>query len=470
MNVQNFVRYIFLSLRVQRSNLRQNHWIASSLTLLAMTFFLSFAPVATLAAKPDIEEFSLENGLHVIVIEDHRIPAVSHNLLFKFGAADDPSGKSGLAHYMEHMLFQGTKKHKPNEYNMLIAAKGGKTNAFTTADYTGYWVNIAKEHLPLVMELEADRMQNLQSSDAEFAKEKKVILEERRMRVDNNPAALFDEQIKAALYLNHHYGTPIIGWAREMQALDKPAVMDYYKKYYNPANAVLVLAGDITVNTARNLVDKYYADIKPRGHAVPERKQEPPQLASRRLSMSNALVKQPEWLRTFVTPSYGWKREENKDKFIPLMIADYLLGGGKTSRLYKILVEEKRLAQSVYTDFNPFRRGPGEFSIGVVPLDAAKLPEIEKIIESEISKFIKTPPSTAELERAKTQLLASNVYLQDGLQSLAQVMGHLAMIGLSLDYYFKWEETIEKVTAKQVSDSLKLLDDNYSVTGVLSGK
>ncbi len=422
------------------------------------------------AEKPAIHDFSLENGLRVIVIEDRRIPAVSHNLLFKFGAADDPRGKSGLAHYMEHMLFQGTKKYKPNAYSKLIAAKGGKTNAFTTADYTGYWVNIAKEHLPLVMELEADRWENLQSADAEFTKEKQVILEERRARVENNPGALFAEQMNAALYLHHPYGIPIIGWKNEMERLDKPAVMDYYQRYHTPKNAVLILSGDISLSHAKMLANRFYAPVKSRGQVLPERNQEPPQLAPRRIAMQHKRVKQVELGKAYVTPSYGWKAEGNQQHFIPLMVADYLLGGGKTSRLYQLLVEEKRLAQSASTDFNPFRKGPGEFELNIVPVNATKLPEIEKLIAVEFDKLKNNPPTEAELNRAKTQLIAGNTYLRDGLQSLAQVMGHLAMIGLPLDFYFTWEETIEKITAQQVSESLRLLDEDYSVTGVLSPK
>ncbi len=422
------------------------------------------------AVQPDIHEYELKNGLRVIVIEDDRIPAISHNLLFKFGAADDPRGKSGLAHYMEHMLFQGTAKYKPNEYSKLIAAKGGKTNAFTTADYTGYWVNIAKEHLPLVMELEADRWENLQSSDEEFAKERQVILEERRSRVENNPDALFSEQLNAALYLHHPYGIPIIGWKSEMESLSKAAVMDYYQRYHHPDNAVLVLSGDITLAQAKELTAKYYDGVKPRGESLPARNVEPPQLAPRQLTMQHERVKQPEWRKLCVMPSFGWQREEYQQHFIALMIADYLLGGGKTSRLYQLLVEEKRLAQSVGTDYNPFRKGPGKFSIYAEPVKADNLTEIKKIIAAEITKLHKTPPSSAELKRAKTQLTASNIYLLDGLQSLARVMGHLAMIDLPLDYYAKWESEIAKVTAAQVSDSLKLLNENQCAEGTLLPK
>lgn len=420
------------------------------------------------ATQSHVHEFTLQNGLHVIVIEDNRIPAVSHNLLFKYGAADDPRGKSGLAHYMEHMLFQGTKKLAPNEYSRRIAAKGGQTNAFTTADYTGYWVNIAKENLPLVMELEADRWQNLHSSEQEFAKEKQVILEERRSRVENNPGALFAEQMNAALFLHHPYGTPIIGWKKEMEGLSREDVIAYYARYHNPQNAILVLSGDITKAHAMALVNQYYAAIPKRGMSIAPMVTEPPHLASRTLEMTHERVQRMEWGKAYVTSSFGWKRGEGDDAhLIPMMIADYLLGGGKASRLYQLLVEEKKLAQSVSSDFNPFRRGPGEFALNVVPVEAKHLPEIKSVIAKEIAKLKQNPPSVAELNRAKTQLLASNIYLRDGLQSLAQVMGHLAMIGLPLDFYFNWENSIESITAQQISDSLKLLEESYSVTGLL---
>jgi zinc protease len=441
-----------------------------SLRSLRMTIGVAFAVFFCFSAQaeePEIHEFTLENGLEVVIIEDHRIPVVSHNLLLRFGAADDPRGKSGLAHYMEHMLFQGTKKQAPNSFSKQIAAKGGKTNAFTTADYTGYWVNIAREHLPLVMELEADRWENLQSTKESFAREKQVILEERRSRVDNNPGALYAEQMNAALYLHHPYGTPIIGWAKEMQALDQNAVMHYYKTFHSPKNAVLVLSGDIEEEEARELIERYYGEIEPRGLRVGKRVAEPPQLAARRLQMQHPRVKQPQWDKVYVTPSYGWKAEMDREHIIPLMIADYLLGGSKTGRLYQRLVEKEKLAQSAASDFNPFRRGPGEFSLSVTPLKAEGLPKIEQIIVEELSKLSQNPPSGEELARAKAQLMAGNIYLRDGLQSLARVMGHLKMIGLPLDYYKQWEKEVEAVTAEQVSESLALLEEPYSLTGTL---
>lgn len=417
---------------------------------------------------PKIEEFTLDNGMHVIVVEDHRVPAVSHNLLMRLGAADDPRGKSGLAHYLEHMLFQGTEQYKPNEFSKIVASHGGQTNAFTTADYTGYWVNIAKEHLPLVMKLEADRLQHLNPPEQDFLKEQQVILEERRSRVDTNPSALFAEQMDALLYYHHPYGTPIIGWANEMAALNRDDVMAYYQRYYKPEHMVLVLSGDVTQDEAKDLVEAHYEGLKNDGaEPVPMRNREPQQRGPRQFEMHHALVTQPNWQRSMLAPSYNWQKEEAGEHILPLMIAEHLLGGSKTSRLYTLLVEEKALATSVSVSYNPFRLGPGEFSIYVTPKEAKDLPEIERLIEAEIVALQKQAPSKEELKRAKTQMIAANVFLRDGLQSLARVVGHLAMIQLPLDYYFTWEEKVEAVTAQQVSKSLAVLDHKASVTGVL---
>lgn len=430
-------------------------------------FSLFFPTLCFASSQPEIENFTLDNGLQVIVIEDHRIPAISHNLLFRFGAADDPQGKSGLAHYMEHMLFQGTKTVKPNEYSHRIAAKGGRTNAFTSADYTGYWVNITKDELPLVMELEADRWQYLSPTPDDFEREKQVILEERRMRVDNNPMALFREQFNATLFLHYPYRIPIIGWADEMKRLSRQDVLDYYTNYHHPGNAVLVIAGDIETEEVKKLATRYYGSIPARGESVPPRVAEPPHLAPRRIEMHHAQVKQASWRRSFMTPSYGWNAEKNKQHFIALMIADYLLGGSRTARLYQTLVEEQQLAQHVNSSFNPFTRGPGSFTFSATPTDETNLPEIERLIAEELRKLRQHPPREEELQRAKTQLIAGNIYLQDGLQPLARVIGLLSILDLPLDYYFNWEEQVQAVTAQQVSDSLSLLDEKASVTGTL---
>jgi zinc protease len=424
--------------------------------------------VAAQAEAPlPISEFKLKNGMEVVLIEDHRIPAISHNLLFRVGAADDPRGQSGLAHYLEHMLFQGTKNYRPNEYSHLIANKGGKTNAFTSADYTGYWVNISKERASLVMKLEADRLQYLNPAQPDFDKEKRVILEERRMRVENNPNALFAEQLNALLYYHHPYGTPIIGWAKEMEVLDRATVMQYYRDYYHPGNAVLVLAGDFKTKEMRALVEHYYGVIpKRKGQPVP-RVEEPPQLGARSFVMHHPQVQQPEWQKSYLVPSYHWKHEENKLHIFPLMLVEQIAGGSNTSRLYRRVVEQEKLATDISVSYNPFTLGPGEFEIAATPVSAKAIPKIEMVISEEMAKLAKEPVTADELARAKTQMIASNVYLRDELQSLAQVMGHLKMMEMPLDYYFGWPEKVEAVTPQQMQESLKMLKEHHSVTGQL---
>jgi zinc protease len=437
--------------------------------LTAFWAMMSYGEAAQAVALPKITEFTLKNGMDVVMIEDHHIPAISHNLLFRVGAADDPRGKSGLAHYLEHMLFQGTKRYQPNEYSHQIANKGGQHNAFTSADYTGYWVNIAKENLPLVMELEADRLSHLNPTQANFDREKQVILEERRMRVDNNPEALFDEQMNALLYYHHPYGTPIIGWQKEMEALDRPTVMQYYREYYHPANAVLVLAGDFNPATLRKQVEQYYGGITAGTQHPAPRLEEPPQLGMRRFTMHHAQVQQAQWQRSYLTPSYHWQ-DKNTAHLIPLMIAEHLLGGSKTSRLYRRLVEQDKVATAVSVSFNPFTLSMGQFDVYATPISAKAIPAIEKAVKEELAALQKTPPSEEEMARARTSFIASGIYARDGLQSLAQIMGHLKMIHLPLDYYFTLDEKVAATTADQVQKSLGLLNPDYSVTGVLLPK
>ncbi len=444
--------------------------IIMAVAWLAVTIMSAIASDEIRDKQPNIYQEKLSNGLDVIIIEDHRIPAVSHNLLFRLGAADDPVGKSGLAHYLEHMLFQGTHKYAANEYSRIVAAKGGRSNAFTNFDYTGYWVNTATDNLAEVMMLEADRFQNLNPTEEDFTKEKQVILEERRTRVENNPNALFAEQIRAILYYHHPYGTPVIGWHKEMAALTRDDVMDYYQQFYHLGNATLVLAGDIKANDAMNMVRKYYGNIAPRNGSTPPRVDEPPQLGARYFTMHHQQVKQPKWQRKLLVPSYGWRFQQNKHYILPLMVAEYLLGGSKASRLYRRLVEQEKLATGVAVSYNAFRNGPGEFSIYVTPINTESIKDIELIISEEIAKLRNTPPDNAEIQRAKAQLIADNVYIRDGLQPLAKVIGHLRMLGLPLDYYFTWEEKIDAITAEDVAASLQLLDMNYSVTGVLLPK
>lgn len=433
---------------------------ALSFLFAASALFPSYAE-----STPKIESFSLANGLQVVVIENHRIPAVSHMLWFRVGAADDPQGKSGLAHYHEHAMFLGTKKYGPGQYSNIIMKNGGQQNAFTGYDATSYYINIHKSELPLAMELEADRLRGLAASEADMEKEKQVIIEERRARIENNPQALLEEQMNAALFRHHPYKTPVIGWMHEMQGLTRQDVMDFHQRWYHPNNAVLVISGDITPGEVRPLAQKYYGGLA-RGK-LPARRWnvEPPQNTERHLVMHHKNVKQPQLRRSYMASSLGFGK---KDASPALFVLSQLLGGGKTSRLYQSLVVEQKLAASIDTGYNAFAIGPAEFSILITPEKDISLEALEKALEYELQKFSPENITDKELETAKTQLKAEAIYARDGLSGMAHIMGWLVIAGLDKDYFSRWPSLIEAVSKSQLAQAAKdTLTDQQSVTAYL---
>lgn len=436
-------------------------------TLLAFSLALSATPA--LAEEQRIDTFTLKNGMEVIVMENHRVPAVNHTLWFRVGAADDPVGKSGLAHYHEHMMFQGTAKHKAGEYSDIIARLGGRQNAFTGHDATAYYASIDVKNLPRLMELEADRLRGLHPTPENALKEREVIIEERRSRTDNVPEALFAEQMQAALYLNHPYQLPVIGWKHEMEGLTKDDAEAIHKRYYHPGNAVLVVAGDITAEQFKPLAEKYYGDI-PAGPKV-ERKwtSEPPQLSPRRLTMHHALVKLPSWHRTYLMPSMN---SGDKTQVLPLSVLENVLGGGKTGRLYDELVVKRKLASGISVGYQGFTLGPGEFSFSASPVPGVSIEKLEQAVTAELDKQLadigKNGITAAELSRAKTLLKAGMLYSRDGLEGAARTMGWLRAIGLPVSYYHEWPQHVDAVTAESVRNAARsAFDIRQSVTGVL---
>lgn len=406
---------------------------------------LAVAPAAVAApasAPPAIERFLLDNGLEVIVIPNHRVPAVSHMMWYHVGAADDPAGKSGLAHYHEHMMYQGTATLKRGDYSRIIAEKGGQENAFTGHDATSYYVTIVKKELPLVMELEADRMRGLNPDPADALKEKNVIIEERRARVENNPAALLAEQVNAALFRNHPYQIPVIGWMHEMEGLTAQDVLDFHERYYHPNNALLVVSGDVTGAEVKALAQRYYGGL-PQGK-LPARlwKDEPPQNAARRVRLRHANVRQPRWHRDYAAPSVAYGR---KDAALPLFLLSQLLGGGKASRLYTALVVQQKIASAVDVDYNGFTLGPATFSIDVVPAPGVTPSTVEKAVDKELAKVFEQGFGQEEVTRARTLLKAETLYARDGLSAMANIMGWVRICGLDADYFTRWPELIEAV-------------------------
>ncbi len=455
----------FRCLRTERTLRDGSQKITILAGALAQLASFAFIPSAHAASQQPIESFTLKNGMEVLVLPNHRVPAVNHMIWYRIGAADDPQGKSGLAHYHEHLMFKGSPKFGAGEFVRLVGKNGGDHNAFTGRDATSYYVTIAKDRLPLVMELEADRMRSLTVSDEEAAKEKQIIIEERRQRIDNSPAALLDEQMNATLFRNHPYHTPTIGWLHEMDGLSKKDVLGFHAKYYHPNNAVLVISGDITAAELKPLAEKYYGNLSRK--EVPQRHwlAEPPQLAARTVTLHHEHVKQPEFHRIYTASSmaYGEKKQA-----LPLFVLSYLLGGGKNNALYQSLVVEQKLAAGVDTSYDVYSRGPAEFSIDITPEKDVSLATLEKALDAELAKFLKNGVDAAALTRTKHLMQAETIYAREGLTGISNIMGWMVMANVPPEDFNRWPEMIGAVTAEQVMEAARtVLRPESSVTGYL---
>lgn len=427
--------------------------------------WLSWAASSPALASAPMQYFTLDNGLEVVVVPNHRVPAVAHIMWYRVGGADDPKGKSGLAHFLEHMMFQGTKTLKPGEYAETIARLGGKQNAFTSYDVTGYYAIIAKEHLETVMKLEADRMQAITPDEEQIAREREVILEERSARIDNYPQAQLAEAMQAAMYLHYPYQRPLIGWRHEMEGLNRDDVLTFFERYYHPGNAVLVLSGDITEEEAKPLAEQYYGGIAPGPDVSRSREVEPPHLASRRVTLVHEKVGKPQFSRDYLAPTYGWGDEA---QIIPLDIAAEMLGGGKTSHLYQRLVVERKLATGVSAGYSAFLLGPGAFSVSATPADGVSIESLEAAVDEELAAFLSGKLDEDAFARAKIQMKADTIYAREGLFTMGRIAGYVRMLELPLSYIVKWPEAVENVTIEHVRNALNsTLNMNHSVTGVL---
>jgi zinc protease len=430
----------------------------------ALVFSVIASPMAAEKVSAP-ESFTLENGLEVVVVPNHRVPAVSHMLWLRVGAADDPPGKSGLAHYHEHMMYEGTTAYKAGEYVDLVARAGGESNAFTGYDATAYYITIAKDKLPLAMSLEADRMRGLSSNAASAKKEKEVIIEERRARIENNPSALLSEQMRAALWRNHPYQRPSIGWMHEMEKLTMADTRRFHQAWYHPNNAVLILSGDITAKEARPLVERYYGGL-PSGNITKRHwTSEPPQNVERRIVMRHPNVQQPVWSRQYAAVGLGG---EDTGQALPLLVLSQLLGGGKTSVLYRSLVVDRKLASSADVQYDAFTLGPSGFEIIVTPEPDVTMEAVDKAVDEELARLLEKGFDEKDIARAKALLKAQSVYARDGLSGMARIMGWIRIVGLDKEYFMQWPEKIEAVTPKQLIEvSATTWKPDNSVTGWL---
>ncbi len=434
--------------------------------LAALLAVFLWAGLAHAQELPRPETFTLRNGLQVLVITDRRAPVVTHMVWYRVGAADEPRGASGIAHFFEHLMFKGTREIAPGEFSRTIARNGGEDNAFTSWDYTAYHERIARDRLELVMRMEADRMRNLRFSDETFAAERDVIGEERRQRVDNNPGAVLGERMRAMLWPHHPYGTPIIGWLHEIQALDRETALEFYRTWYAPNNAILVVAGDVDAAELRPLAERYYGRLQPTRN-LPSRTwvQDPPSVGPMRVTHRDEKVRQPSFSRTYRAISYG--TDEGRQAHA-LDVAIEILGGSETSRLYRALVEEQRIAVSAGASGNTSGLGGGSASIWATPVEGVPLERVEAAADTVLAEFLREGPTQAELARAKSSLAAAAIYARDSQESLANIYGASLASGESIEDVVNWGNDIEAVTAEEaLTMARQTFDLNASVTGWL---
>jgi zinc protease len=419
-------------------------------------------------ADEPVTTFTLDNGLKVVVIEDHRAPVVVQMIWYRVGAADEPPGHSGIAHFLEHLMFKGTEKVAPNAFSGIVEAQGGDDNAFTSWDYTAYFQRIAADRLDLVMEMEADRMRNLRLTEDDVATERQVILEERSQRTDSDPGALLTEQMRAAQYMNHPYAIPVIGWRHEMEALSREDALSYYERFYAPNNATLVIAGDVEPDAVKVLAEKHYGPLEPSDGIVPrDRPQEPPQLAERRLALADERVSEPYIFRTYLAP----ERDPGDQKMAAALtvLAELLGGNGQTSVLARALQFDRQVAVYSSAFYDGTSIDDGTFGIAVVPAQDISLETIEADLDRVLEDFLKTGPDPAALERIRTQVRAGEIYARDSVENLANQYGKGLSVGLTVEDIEGWDEALAAVTEAEVMDAARLvLDRKNAVTGWLT--
>ncbi|WP_310621127.1 M16 family metallopeptidase [Flexibacterium corallicola] len=435
---------------------------ASLVKALALGLFLS-SPAFALEKPPspsenkafkqiqiggEVETKTLDNGMQVVVIPDHRSPVVTHMVWYKVGAADEKPGKSGIAHFLEHLMFKGTTNTPEGEFSQKVSQVGGQENAFTSSDYTAYYQQVAKEHLPMVMRYEADRMENLVLTDKQVLPERDVVLEERAMRIDNSAAAQLAETFNQMIFTNHPYGTPVVGWEGEIANLNKEDAIEFYNTYYTPNNAVLVVAGDVTMDEVAPLAKATYGKLERRAEPGERIRPEIQNVrGEREVTLLDQRVAQPSLQMGWVVPSYT--TADNREAEALDIFAD-ILGGGTNSRLYKRLVVEEKLATSAGSWYNSTAVDDSQLKVFATPADSIELSTIENKLEAAIADIAQNGVTNEEVERSKRSMLASAIYAQDKQSALARLFGATLTTGGTVEDVQSWPENIMSVTPKMV--------------------
>ena len=419
------------------------------------------------APSPRVAHFTLANGLEVVVVPDHRAPVVTHMIWYKVGAADETPGKSGLAHFLEHLMFKGTEKNPGDTFSQAVADIGGQENAFTSSDYTGFYQRVPREHLKEMMAFEADRMTGLVLTDEVVRPELKVVLEEQNMRVANNPAARLGEQMDAALYLNHPYGRPVIGWRQEIEKLNRDDALAFYRRFYTPNNAIVVVAGDVTPDEVKADAEETYGKVAPRAAIGPRvRPKEPVQEAPRTVTLADPRVEQPSVNRYYLVPSATTAKPGESEA---LDVLAHVLGSGSNSRLYRTLVVDKGIALNAGAYLFGHRARLRQVRrLRRAEARACRCMQVEAAIDAVLADVIEHGITADELDRAKNRLIADAVYAQDNQATLARWYGAALATGETVDMVRAWPDRIRAVTADAVQQAARQwLDRRRSVTGYL---
>ncbi|WP_245873058.1 M16 family metallopeptidase [Albidovulum inexpectatum] len=418
-------------------------------------------------AAERVTDFTLDNGLQVVVIEDHRAPVVVQMVWYRAGAADERPGLSGVAHYLEHLMFKGTDTVPSGEFSRIVQANGGSDNAFTSWDFTAYYQRIAADRLDLVMRMEADRMRNLRLTDDDWRTEREVVIEERNQRTDSDPGALFSEQRRAAQYLNHPYGRPVIGWRHEMEALTREDALAWYRTYYAPNNAVLIVAGDVTPDKVRELAERYYGPLEPSPDIAPRvRPQEPPQLAERHMTFIDPRVRQPYVVRSYLAPERD--PGDQRQAAALTILADLLGGDGQTSYLARKLQFERTVAVHSSAGYDGTALDDTMFTLAVVPAQGISLAEAEAALDTALQDFLDEGIAPEDFARVKTRIHAAQIYARDDVMGLARRYGEALTTGLTLQDVRDWPAILDAVTEEDVMQAARqVLDRRHAVTGWL---
>ena len=440
------------------------------LRFIFLLFFSVFAATQAQAGSGRVfgaEHLTLENGLEVIVVPNHRAPVVTHMIWYKSGAIDEQGGTSGIAHFLEHLMFKGTERMAPGEFSRRIRVMGGDDNAFTSHDYTAFHETVSKDRLEEIMEMEADRMLGLLLPEADVESERQVIIEERRQRTENDPYNAFHEQLRAMLFINHPYGRPVIGWKQEMEKLSRADAREYYDRHYAPNNAIVVISGDVTLEEIAPAVTRIYGALQKRELAPRKWPTVPPLPALTSLVTHEKSVRQPAMTRLIRAPSYIQDAQES----MALQVLAEILDGGSAARFYRTLVAEKKIASGINLSYDDQALSDGLITISLTPAEGVARETAESALNDLLRDLVKDGVTKSEVHEAKERLKDQAIFARDGLLGPASLFGESMAVGSGIEYIEFWPMLIDRVTKKQIDAvAKKILDpDSYGTNPYVTG-